>query len=289
MAKLGRDPRRLAQSALLLGLLAAVSPQPARPQGAAGASPGSSEGELVVYAPEKPLRKGYLGRPAGKGPFPAVVFNHGSEKDPGTLPGQMRFYTSQGYVILVPHRRGQGESEGKYLMDDVDAAPPEKRGAVLVERLVEQSDDVAAAVAYLARQPFVDPLRIAVVGCSFGGIETMLAAERELPIAAAVNFSGAAILWSRPESAPLRERMKEAARKARVPVFFLQAENDYDLAPSRELAAEMEKAGRPVRLKIFPPNGKTQEEGHSFCMGGFSPPWGPDVLAFLGETMVSPF
>jgi len=31
--------------------------------------------------------------------------------------------------------------------------------------------------------------------------------------------------------------------------------------------------------------GKTPLEGHSFCAGGAQPPWGPDVLAFLRETM----
>ncbi len=254
-----------------------------------GAKPETSQPELVVYATENPIRRGYLARPEGKGPFPAIVFNHGSDRDPGQLPGQIRFYTSHGYVLFVPHRRGHGRSEGRYLMDDVNAAPPEKRGSVLVERLVEQSDDVAAAVTYLAKQPFVDPFRIAVVGCSFGGIETMLAAERDLPIGAAVNFAGAAMTWGREESGPLRERMKEAARKARVPVFFLQAENDYDTAPSKELAAEMQKAGRPFRLKIFPPQGTTKEEGHAFCLGGSSPPWGSEVLGFLRETLSSPF
>jgi carboxymethylenebutenolidase len=76
-----------------------------------------------------------------------------------------------------------------------------------------------------------------------------------------------------------------AARNAKVPVFFIQAENDYDTAPSRVLFEQMQKAGKPARLRIFPPNGTTAEQGHAFCRGGADPAWGEDVLAFLHETM----
>lgn len=47
----------------------------------------------------------------------------------------------------------------------------------------------------------------------------------------------------------------------------------------------MKKAGKPVRVHVFPPNGTTHEDGHAFCMGGGSPPWGDEVLTFLEETM----
>jgi hypothetical protein len=40
---------------------------------------------------------------------------------------------------------------------------------------------------------------------------------------AAVDFAGASMAWSR--SPLLRQRLQTAAEAARVPVFFLQAEN----------------------------------------------------------------
>jgi hypothetical protein len=40
-------------------------------------------------------------------------------------------------------------------------------------------------------------------------------------------------------------------------------------------------ANKDVRMRIFPPAGTTHEEGHAFCRGGASPPWGEEVLAFL--------
>lgn len=47
-------------------------------------------------------------------------------------------------------------------------------------------------------------------------------------------------------NAPARERMKVAARNAKVPVFFRQAANDYDTTPSRVLSDEMKRAPRQL-------------------------------------------
>jgi len=141
-------------------------------------------------------------------------------------------------------------------------------------------DDVLAALAHLRRMPGVDSTRIAVGGNSFGGILTVFSAARAPGIRAAVASAPAALTWARaPE---LRDRLRAAARDARVPIYFFQAENDQDLSPTRELAAEMERAGRPYRLKVYPPFGTTAEEGHSFgYFGGAT--YGADVFAFLAE------
>jgi dienelactone hydrolase len=222
---------------------------------------------------------GFLHRPEGAGPFPAIVFNHGSEKLPGTKGGQAEFYVRRGFVLFVPHRRGQGRSSnaGAYI-DDAPAASP-----AFTDALVAQNDDVMAAVRFVASLPYVDGKRVAVAGCSLGGIESLLAAERGTGIVGAIDFAGAAMTWASNPS--LQDRMKAAARNARVPVFFLQAENDYDTTPSRVLAEEMKKAGKPHRVHVFPPTGTTHADGHAFCAGGAHPPWGDEVLAFLEETM----
>ncbi|HMI82761.1 MAG TPA: dienelactone hydrolase family protein [Polyangiaceae bacterium] len=250
---------------------------------ASHAAPGSAA-ELVVYVTGERTLRGFLARPAGDGRFPVLVYNHGSEKLPGDKAGQITFFTRHGFVVFVPHRRGHGRSEGPYVIDEANAAG-ERRGEVIADRLAEQVDDVAAAVSYVKGLSFVDPSRVAVAGCSFGGIESLLAAERDLGIRAAIDFAGAAMTWSQPGSQPIRDRMTVAARRARVPVFFLQAENDFDVAPTRILSEEMKKHDLPHRAKIFPPNGTTHEEGHGFCKGGEAPPWGPDVLDFLAQTM----
>jgi dienelactone hydrolase len=237
---------------------------------------GGPQPDLVTFPSGALTLHGFLYRPAGDGPFPAVVFNHGSEALPGNKRGQALFYVPHGFVLFVPHRRGQGRSRdaGEYIGRLSDAR--------VVDELVAQTDDVIAAVEYVHSLPYVDPAHVAVAGCSFGGIVSLFAAERGTGIEAAVDFAGGAIMWARtPE---LQARMKQAARGARVPVLFIQAENDFDTRPSRVLSEEMHSAGKPERVRIFPPNGSTHQEGHQLCSGGEAPAWGDEVLSFLRES-----
>ena len=43
------------------------------------------QAELVGFKSGDLELKGYLWKPLGDGPFPAVLWNHGSEKNPGTV------------------------------------------------------------------------------------------------------------------------------------------------------------------------------------------------------------
>ncbi len=119
--------------------------------------------------------------------------------------------------------------------------------------------------------------RIAVAGTSFGGIEAILGAERG-SYCAAVDAAGGAMSWA--EAPELQALMKRAVRNSRVPIFFFQAENDFDVTPSRILAAEMNDAGRQAQLKIYPPFGSSPREGHTLGYFGASV-WGDDVFHFL--------
>src|SRR5690606_9512291 len=67
--------------------------------------------ELVVY------------RPVGEGPFPTVMFNHGSTglgNDPAEFvktwhsPTLAAFFNAQGWLVVFPQRRGRGKSGGLY-------------------------------------------------------------------------------------------------------------------------------------------------------------------------------
>ncbi len=236
--------------------------------------------ELVAF-PSGPLTlHGFLYRPPGPGPFPAMVFNHGSEDLPGPKPDQARFYVPHGFVLFIPHRRGQGRSRdvGSPIRQPEDAGP-----SYFADLLATQTDDVTAAVRYVASLPYVDPKRVAISGCSFGGVVSLFAAARPIGVVAAVDFAGGAMRWA--VDPTLQDRMKAAARAATVPVFFVQAENDFTTAPSLVLSDEMKRAGKPARVHVFPPKGTTAMDGHGFCMGGEDPPWGDEVLGFLRETM----
>jgi carboxymethylenebutenolidase len=232
---------------------------------------------------------GVVYRPAGKGPFRAVVYNHGSA---GGMIVKTGFdalgpvFASHGWVFFGPYRRGQGlsASAGPYIGDQIEAA--DKKGGIsaAAETMVrllrtDHLNDQLAALAWLRKQSYVQPDRIAVAGTSFGGIETVLGAERGT-YCAAIDSAGGAQSWA---NAPaLQALMTDSVRNAKVPIFFFQAENDFDLSPSKILSAAMKDANKPYELKIYPPYGSTPQDGHSFGYFG-SAVWAGDVFRFLAQ------
>lgn len=270
-----RSPvRSTGLSAVARFALLAASALVASPEALAQAQP-----ELVSFRSGELELKGFLWRPQGNGPFPAVLWNHGSEKLPGSVDTVARFFLPRNYVFFVPHRRGQGRSPGPYIMDQVNAAGGgAARDALLVRLHETHLEDQLAGLAFLKSKSIVNGNRIAVIGFSFGGIQTMLAAERGPGYRVAVNCSGAAQVWG--TSADMRRRLTSAARASKLPVFFLQAENDYDLTPSTVLSEAVKAAGKPTEAKIYPPFGSNKQDGHEFCVRGVAT-WGPDALRFI--------
>jgi carboxymethylenebutenolidase len=246
------------------------------------ASGQSAQPEEVKFPSGNLMLYGFLYKPQGKGSFPAILYNHGSEQNPGLKRALGEFYSGRGYVFFLPHRRGHGRSP-----HDSDVESLYARGAAGRIALHEiHLEDQLAALAHLKQLPDVDPQRIAVAGCSYGGIQTVLVveanAEQKLGLRAAIDFAGGAMSW---KSFSLRSRMVRAIRKATIPVLFIQAENDYDLGPSRTLASELERLGKPHKLLIFPSYGSTLAEGHGvFCSQGMNV-WGPAVSSFLDDSM----
>jgi carboxymethylenebutenolidase len=234
---------------------------------------------LVDFPSGELSLKGFLWKPKGNGPFPAILWNHGSERRPGKVEPVASFFVARGYVFFVPHRRGQGRSPGPYIMDQLSSAGSAgERSRMLVELQEVHFHDQLAALDYLKRRPFVNPRRLAVAGASFGGIQTMLAVERAPAYRVAVNCSGAAQSWA---TAPdLQQRLTAAARKAAMPVFFIQAENDYDLTPNRVLSAQVRASGGRAESKTYPAYGVDARDGHSFCAKGVEL-WGPDAIRFM--------
>jgi dienelactone hydrolase len=251
-----------------------------------GAAPPST-GEEVTFQNGALTLRGVLYKPAGAGPFPAVLYNHGSA--PGMLNSQAfeaigpRF-AARGWVFFAPYRRGQGLSAqaGPYISDQIEAARRSGGDAAASAEMVrllegDHLSDQLAAFEWLRKASFVRPDRIAAAGNSFGGIETVLGVERA-PYCAGVDATGGAMSWDK--SPELQASMKRAVRNARAPIFFFQAENDFDLSPSRVLSAAMKDAGKAFETKIYPPFGSTHRDGHSFAYRG-SAIWFDDVFRFL--------
>jgi dienelactone hydrolase len=95
---------------------------------------------------------GYLARPDGPGPFPAVVVLHGCA---GFFPG---------YATIADDLKSAG-----YAALAVDSLGPRGIADQCDVLFIEQAIDAYAALKYLSRQSFVDSGRVAVLGYSMGG------------------------------------------------------------------------------------------------------------------------
>lgn len=249
--------------------------------------------EAVTYESGTLKLQAMLYKPAGPGPFPALLYNHGSAR--GNLSAQAAstigpYFVKRGWVFFMPWRRGQGENEhdAPYIMNVVAATEAKSGREAAEKKLVElmtteQLNDQLAAFAWLKKQNFIAEKRVATMGNSFGGIQSILGAEKGT-YCAAISASGAAQSWA---TAPhLREVLQASVKKAKAPIFFLQAENDYDLNPQRVLADVMKKAKMAYELKVYPRYGQSNEEGHAFAYKGVAV-WESDVFRFLDQNCLT--
>jgi carboxymethylenebutenolidase len=241
-------------------------------------------------------------RPDGRGPFPAVLFNHGSwpgsDTPSGRRPDVRIFaqaaalgpvFAKHGYVFLFLFRRGAGLSVGQGTHGaDLMAKELAANGQEALNRLqmqlleTDELNDAHAGLAFLRALPEVDSRRVAVAGHSFGGSLTLLLAERDSALAAALDFAVAAGSWA--SSPQLRARLLKAVGRMTVPVFFIHTENDYSVAPGKALAAEMARRGKAHRIKIYPAFGATTFEGHNIVHLSVAT-WEPNVFTFLDEQL----
>jgi carboxymethylenebutenolidase len=249
------------------------------------------DGPLTLHA--------LLWRPQGPGPFPAILLNHGSGRIReelerlGPYEGQAEIlgpvFARHGYVFLLLFRRGVGLSADQGtsavdLMNSESTAHGQEARNTHQLRLLEGTEmsDAVSGLSFLRALHEVDARNVAIVGHSFGGSLSLLLAEREPNLRALVIFSGAGYSWDR--SPELRARLLTALSHIRAPAFFIHAANDYSLAPGKALDARLQELGKPHRLKIYPPIGRTTDDGHAFPFLGVKI-WEPDVFAFLDEYM----
>jgi dienelactone hydrolase len=203
-----------------------------------------------------------LSRPAGDGPFPAVVILHDcSGLGPRSSGMPWRWsseLTRRGYVTIWPDSFSpRGRPKGVC----AEAAPPR----ITHE---QRAGDAYAALAYLASLPFVDARRIAVMGGSHGGSSTLAAivdtpenAKRgDARFAAAValypacgrSYGAWSVQRSKGRGGPITGYA--GAFKPVAPLMILiGALDDWTPAePCRRLAEAAQAAGHPVAIKVYP-------------------------------------
>ena len=158
----------------------------------------------------KLILKGLIWFPAGRGPFPAVIFCHGSYATDDTTHKPIievsalgPLFARMGYIYLALFRRGVGLSkyQGVNSADLMEKAfkqnGQEGRNAVQLQQLeTDQLQDMIAGLAYFRKRRDVDLRRMAIIGHSFGGSLTLLVAEQESYLRAVIVFSGGGYSWT---------------------------------------------------------------------------------------------
>jgi dipeptidyl aminopeptidase/acylaminoacyl peptidase len=118
----------------------------------------------ITYPSGSVTVSGVLLRPRGKGPFPAVVLNHGHIEPSIYVTGQglMReqdYLARAGFVVLHTDYRGHAAS---------DPASDQS-----IETRLGYTRDTINAVQALKKEAYVDPGRVAMLGRSMGGGVTL--------------------------------------------------------------------------------------------------------------------
>jgi len=229
---------------------------------------------------------GFLHRPVGRGRAPAIVLNHGSGLTQDSKPGVARLLTDAGYVAFAPLRRGYGESPGPSRLEEVTRPVGQPgHGDQVCARLLAESDDVLAALRFVRALPDVDPARTAVMGSSYGGINSLLAAARDDAVRACVSFAAAAMTW--PHVPEVRELLLGHIEHIHGAVMLIQAENDFDITPSAAMDERCRARGVSCVHHLFPPFGADAMEAHQIWT--LVPHvWAPVVMPFLARHLAGP-
>ena len=191
-------------------------------------------------------------RPAGKGPFPGVLYNHGGL---GTAIGGDLRATCEALAAAGYLARSEKRPETRSLAGHLDE---------VLDGLTQLRDHIDADVDH-----------IGIMGFSRGGLLTLQAAIRE------GNRLQAAILMAPAHgNGQLINSLTDVSSVA-APVEIYVAENDSNSTDHVQLANDIEDAlsaaGKTVNLTVYPPYGS---DGHMLFDQVQEPYWS-DVLRFL--------
>ena len=220
-------------------------------------------------------------KPAGTGPFPVAVINHGKAYGNPKFQGRYRpataarYFLQRGYAVVVPMRHGFSKSGGSYSSVGCNI---EGNGRV-------QADDVKAVLDFVVTQPWADKDRMVMIGQSHGGWTTLAFGTQNYPgVKALINFAGGL----RQEDCPswqggLARAAAQYAAETRLPSLWFYGDNDsyFNTETYRAMFAHYTAAGGQARLVAF---GKFGADSHSlFGARAGALIWEPEVSRMLAS------
>lgn len=229
-------------------------------------------------------------KPAGAGPFPTLVFNHGSTgygTDPSRFTRSVEnhsiaaFFVSLGWVVVFPARRGRGGSEGEY---DEGFSVPRFLGYSCIPSLSLAGTqralmDIGAAWEAVSAFPFVDPRRMVIGGQSRGGaLSVAFAGTHASTVKGVINFVGGWLGSPCPTAASVNNQVFRAGAAYPGQSLWLYASGDryYSLAQSSSAHQSFLAAGGRASFhsyEISSPSGHDLHRRPDL--------WGKDVLNYL--------
>ena len=230
-------------------------------------------------------------RPAGKGPFPLAVVNHGSTgrgSDPRLFrqtfiaPMLAEFLSARGWLVAFPQRRGRGRSDGLY---DEGFNTDRKQGyTCATQRSLAGADraleDVRAAIAALQKRPDVQPGPVLLLGQSRGGaLAVAYAGLHPEKVRGVIDFVGGWVGDGCGNAISVNRTLMNRGARFPRPMLWLYGRNDpyYPLDHSRGNFEAFRAAGGKGRFFGFRVPGGN---GHGVMQ--FPRLWAAEVDRYLG-------
>ena len=229
-------------------------------------------------------------RPDGPGPFPTVVFNHGSTGRGDTpesfrrswwSPAASAYFVERGWMVVFPQRRGRGASDGRY---DEGFETDRSRYSCLpalslpgVERAIE---DLDAVMSHLRSRRDVLHSRILLAGQSRGGILSIAyAGERPDAVVGVVNFVGGWMGDRCPNAVTINSGTFRRGGRFPRATLWLYGDQDpyYSLSHSKDnFTAFVAAGGKGQFLSYWVPG---QNSGHALI--AYPRLWTDDLTRYL--------
>jgi carboxymethylenebutenolidase len=210
-----------------------------------------------------PQLEGYLARPGGDGPFPAVVVIHEIYGLNANIKDIARRFAEQGYVALaVDLFAGRNRTVCMFRF----------LGGMLLNSLGHGGiRDLKVALTWLSQQPGVDGARLGAIGFCMGGSFAVAWACSDDRLGAIAPYYG------------INPRPLAAVARA-CPIVGSYPSEDFTAKPARKLDTALDEYSIPHDIKIYPgaKHSFFNDQGGNYDAAASEDSW-RRVLAFFEE------